>query len=90
MKTISNKNYEMAEEYDFSKAIRRKINRNIDNGYTVTLLSGEEENEAILSKEHFFKIDSDISDYFLNSEEINNALRAIIKALPKNKVTKSI
>lgn len=53
MKTIYNQNYEMADEYDFSKAIRRNINRNLDDGYTVTIFKGEE-NEEIISKEHFF------------------------------------
>ncbi len=89
MKTISNKNFDIAEEYDFSKAVRRKVNRNIDDGYTITILKGEE-NEEIISKEHFYKIDSDVSEYFVSSEEINNALRAIIKAFPNRKIVKNI
>lgn len=72
-------------EYDFSNGIRGKHYAKLQEGFTVTVYSP---NKAVFQqnkkeKINYIKIDKDVSKYFHNSDEINNALRAILSVLPK-------
>ncbi|MFH1052224.1 MAG: hypothetical protein V1779_14995 [bacterium] len=82
-----NNNDEMAAEYDFSKGERGKHYEKLAEGYTVTVFSPNRKDYdwQISQKARYMKIDKDVNEFFKTSEEINNALRAIIKAIPKTK-----
>ena len=85
MKKINNDNDEMAAEYDFSNVVRGKHHKKLAEGYTVTVYSPnkDEYEKEISENTNFIRIDKDVNEYFKTSEEINNALRAIITAIPK-------
>ncbi|MBM2813433.1 MAG: hypothetical protein HW421_195 [Ignavibacteria bacterium] len=82
----NNKIKEIAPEYDFSKGIRGKHHKQFTEGYTVTVYSPNKNaiDKQTSDKANYFKIDKDVHKYFQSSEEINNALRAIISAIPKS------
>jgi hypothetical protein len=85
MKTIKkNSEDEMLKEYDFSKGIRGKHYNKMQEGYTVTVYSPNKEKyeKNIIENINYIKIDKDISEIFKTSEEVNNALRAIVSAMP--------
>lgn len=44
---------------------------------------------ALKNQENFIQLDPDIVKYFHNAEEVNNALRALIKAIPKHRIKES-
>ncbi|MCX6153500.1 MAG: hypothetical protein NT007_05015 [Candidatus Kapabacteria bacterium] len=85
MKTIKNNPEESIQSYDFSKGVRGKHFKQMQEGYTVTEFSPnkEEYQKQIAEQTNYMKIDKDVSEIFKTSEEINNALRAIIAAIPK-------
>ena len=41
---------------------------------------------ALKNQGNFIQLDPDIVKYFNNAEDVNNALRAIINAIPKNRM----
>ncbi|MBM2814304.1 MAG: hypothetical protein HW421_1066 [Ignavibacteria bacterium] len=79
----------MKEEYnfDYSKGVRGKYHKQMSEGYTVTVYSPDKETyEKLLSeKATFIKIDNDVLEVFKTSHDVNNALREIIKAIPKTR-----
>jgi hypothetical protein len=86
MKTrVKNKKDDILTEYDFSNGIRGKHYKKFQDGFTVTVYSPNKETYLLNKKEkiNYIKIDKDISKYFRTSDEINNALRAILSAIPK-------
>lgn len=80
-----NNSEEMLQEYDFSNGIRGKHYKHIQDGFTVTVYSPNKETYQLNKKDKisYIKIDNDISEYFQTSEEVNNALRALVTAFPK-------
>ncbi|MEI6089718.1 MAG: hypothetical protein WCR42_04660 [bacterium] len=78
---------DMASEYDFSNGVRGKHQQKLEEGYTVTVYSPTKNSieKQISDKTNYVKIDKDVNEYFVTSEEINNALRAIIKAIPQKR-----
>jgi predicted ATPase len=79
---------DMASEYDFSNGVRGKHQHKLEEGYTVTVYSPTKNTieKQISDKTRYVKIDKDVNEYFVTSEEINNALRAIIKAIPQKRI----
>lgn len=45
--------------------------------------------KALKNQSNFIQLEPDIQKVFRNSEEVNNALRAFINAMPKRKKNKS-
>jgi hypothetical protein len=41
---------------------------------------------ALKNQGNFIQLDPDIVKYFHNAEEVNNALRALINAIPKHRI----
>lgn len=78
---------DMASEYDFSRGVRGKHYQKLTDGYTVTVYSPSKENFELqlIENSSYIKIDKDVNAFFKTSEEVNNALRQIIKAKPKLK-----
>ena len=78
---------DMLEEYDFSKGIRGKHFEELQNGYTVTVFSPNKDTyeKKVVEKNNYIKIDKDVSKIFQTAEDVNNALRAVISAIPKTK-----
>ncbi len=75
MRNISDKkNNDMKNEYNFDYS-KAKQNR----------FAGIVKEKVIL-----YPIDKDVAKVFRNPSEANNALRAIIKAIPKNSVEKRL
>jgi hypothetical protein len=73
---------EMLPEYDFSgqKGVRGKYAKVYRKGHTVRILDGEK----LVSDQYFAAIESDVREYFPDSKSINNALRDLIKIIPRN------
>jgi len=76
---------EISAEYDFSNGIRGKHYKSLLDGYTITVYSPNKEayTQNLAEKFRYIKIDKDISEYFQTSEEVNNALRALVSVFPK-------
>jgi hypothetical protein len=87
MKIKNKKVSDMAPEYDFSKGVRGKHFEKMKEGYSVTIFSYENDSseKKVIEKISFVRIENDVNEYFQTSEEVNNALRALITTFPKNK-----
>lgn len=84
---ITNKkpNDEMRAEYDFSKAERGKFYRPLDKGYKVHVHKGD----GTVVVNHFTLAEGtvllapDVSEYFSDSQSVNDALRSLIELTEK-------
>jgi hypothetical protein len=80
----------MKAEYDFSKmkgGVRGKYYKAYREGHTVEILREDGTRDV-----HFFRLeegavmlDSDVRDYFPDSESVNRALRSLIELVPRKK-----
>jgi len=75
----------MRTEYDFSNAIRGRAYRPLHKGYSLKI-----HNEDGTTVVQHFKIQEgtillapDVRPYFPDSDSVNNALRALLSAMPK-------
>ncbi len=70
----------MLAEYDFSgqKGIRGKYAEAYKKGHSVRIYDGD----RLISDEYFAVIESDVREYFPDSEAINAALRTLIAIVP--------
>ena len=73
-KTPNEKNKDMKNEYDFDYS-KAKSNRFAS---------------MVKEKVILYPIDEDVAKVFRNPDEVNNALRAIIKAIPKDPAKKKL
>lgn len=73
---------EMLPEYDFTglKGTRGKYARAYKKGHSVRVFDGK----RLVTDQYFAAIESDIREYFPDSKSINNALRGLIKIMPKS------
>ena len=83
---------DMAAEYDFSQGVRGKHFQKLTDGYTVTVYSPNKENYdlQLIENSSYIKIDKDVNAIFKTSEEVNNALRVLISAIPKRRKIRTV
>ena len=83
--TKKTKKDEMRAEYDFSKAVRGKHHRSLENGYTVHVRQGDGTtvvNHYALT-EGTVLLAPDVREYFSDSQSVNEALRSLIHLTEK-------
>lgn len=75
----------MRPEYDFSKAERGKVHRDLSKGYTthVTKRDGTVVINHYVLAEGTILLAPDVREYFPDSESVNEALRSLIKLMNK-------
>ncbi len=69
---------EILPHYDFSNGVRGKHYKKFREGVTVRLLGEQTDAKVIV-------LDNDLGKIFPDSKSVNNALRHLVKALPKAK-----
>ncbi len=80
---------DMRPEYDFSQGVRGKHYRAMQQGYTVTIhqADGSTRVREIQAPPGVVILDSDVQAYFPDSNAVNEALRALIRLIPKQQRT---
>jgi hypothetical protein len=75
---------EMRAEYDFSKGVRGKYAKAMQNGYSVRIVKedGTATIQHFIPKENAVVLDPDVKAYFPDSESVNHALRSLIDLIP--------
>jgi hypothetical protein len=78
MKTkISDSTENLLLGYDLTGAERGKYHKQMKDGYSITILSGDGDDPKA-EKINFIRIDEDILKFFKTTEAINNALRVVM------------
>ena len=75
---------DMLPEYDFSKGVRGKHVRELQNGYKIRVhkMDGTIEERDYTLPEGSVILDPDVRAYFPTSEAVNKALRGLIELIP--------
>lgn len=89
MKRESSKDREMRAEYDFSKGVRGKHSRALEAGYTITVhqADGTTVTREVRPKPGAILLAPDVREYFPDSTAVNEALRSIIRLIPKKRAS---
>lgn len=83
---------EMQAEYDFSQGVRGKHYRDYQRGHTVKV----DRKDGTTTIQHFTLEDGavmlaqDVREFFPDSDSVNQALRGLIRLLPKKRTGASI
>ena len=89
MTTENRDNQDIRPEYDFTAGVRGKHNKAYQKGHTVRI---RKENGTV-SVQHYTLEDGavmlapDVRQYFPDSDRVNEALRTLIKLIPKRRKT---
>ena len=82
------KQKEMLPEYDFRGGVRGKHHRVYRSGHTVRV--GKSDGTVIVQhyalKEGMVVLEPDVRRYFADSESVNNALRSLIRLIPRKRL----
>lgn len=75
----------MQAEYDFSGGVRGKHYQAFHRGYEVVIhkMDGTTEVQDFTLPDGAVVLDPDVRDYFPDSEAVNEALRGLIRLIPK-------
>ncbi|MBF0200629.1 MAG: hypothetical protein HQK66_04825 [Desulfamplus sp.] len=75
----------MRPEYDFSGGVRGKYAKRLkENGYTIRIHHSDGTfSERRVLGEKTVVLDTDVWEYFSNSDAVNNALRTLISLVPQ-------
>ena len=78
---------DMRAEYDFTGGIRGKHYRAMQGGCTITILhpDGTKEVREVKPQEGVVILESDVREYFPDSESVNTALRSLIRLIPRKR-----
>lgn len=83
---MKNKDEEMKKEYDFSgkKGVRGKYYKSYREGHTVRINNedGSTEIRHFTLEDGAVMLDSDVREYFPDSESVNETLRSLIELIP--------
>ena len=76
---------EMLDEYDFTgkKGVRGKYHEAFKKGYTVRIMK----ENGTTDEQYFASIESDVHQYFPDSESVNEALHLLIQKEEIHKIT---
>ncbi len=76
---------DMRPEYDFSQGVRGKHYRAMQQGYTITIhqADGTTVVKEIQAPPGAVILEEDVRAYFPDSNAVNEALRALIRLIPK-------
>ena len=76
---------DILSEYDFSNGIQGKHYQEYKKGHTVTIYyeDGTKKVQKFPPENDVIILDPDVKQYFPDSESVNNALRNLIKLIPK-------
>ncbi len=79
---------EMRPEYDFSQGVRGKHHRAMQKGYTVTVYQADGSSvvKDIQPPPGAVILEEDVRAYFPDSDAVNEALRALIRLIPKKRL----
>ncbi len=71
-------------EYDFSKATKNKFFREMQKGYTIRIHKedGTTEIKKVRPETAVVRLESDVREYFPDSESVNKTLRSLIELVP--------
>lgn len=81
---------DMLPEYDFSKGVRGKHYKAYRQGHTVKIhkADGTVSVQYFQPEEGAVMLEPDVQEYFPDSKAVNEALRALIKLIPKRSKSK--
>ncbi len=74
---------EMRDEYDFSKGVRGKHFRKMQNGHTTII--HQSDGSTIVKETRPIFLDEDVRAYFPDAKAVNDALRALIALVPEKR-----
>jgi hypothetical protein len=77
-RTVNGASSEILPHYEFSNGVRGKHYKKFREGVTVHLISEQTNAKVVV-------LDDDIGKIFPDSKSVNNALRHLVKAVPKVK-----
>ena len=80
MKKIKDED-EMRDEYDFSKGVRGKHFRKMQNGYTTII--HQSDGSTVVKETRPIFLDEDVQGYFPDAKSVNDALRGLIALVRK-------
>jgi len=82
MKKIKDED-EMRDEYDFSKGVRGKHFRKMQNGYTTII--HQSDGSTVVKETRPIFLDEDVRVYFPDAKAVNDALRGLIALVPEKR-----
>jgi hypothetical protein len=79
-------------EYDFSKGTKNKFYKEMQKGYTVRIhkKDGSTEVKRVKPETSVVRLESDVREYFPDSEAVNKALRSLIELVPQKRKHKRV
>lgn len=80
---MNKKTDEMRPEYDFSKGVRGKHAARLKNGHTSIITKSDGSTITVESQPVF--LESDVRQYFPDTESVNQALRGLIALMPERR-----
>ncbi len=88
-KTLQVKDENMRPEYDFTGGVRGKYARELrENGYTIRVYNADGTfTETRVLGEKTVVLESDVSEYFPDSQAVNHALRTLLSLVPEKRKT---
>ncbi len=80
---------DMRPEYDFTGGVRGKYARELrENGYTIRVYNADGTfTETRVLDEKTVVLESDVSEYFPDSQAVNHALRTLLSLVPEKRKT---
>jgi hypothetical protein len=86
-KTKANLEDTLRPEYDFSAATKNKFAQKLQKGYTIKIHKedGTTETRKVMPETAVVRLESDVREYFPDSEAVNKALRSLIELIPEKR-----